>query len=508
MLGSLLKGIILLTVSGFCAYSVIYLSGLSGDITLNINNSQLTISIILGVCVILLLFFLLFVGFVFLNLGVAIIRFLSGDETAITRYLNRSRQIKGSKALSSALISFYEGDSGEALVHSNKAKKLLNNDKLSLLINAQITKKSGDSKLALASYKKLLGQKDTRQVALSGIVSEKIKLGEFKVALELSKKNVELYPKNIGNINTLFNLQLQEKEWKGAVKTLQRKKTIEKIPRDSFLQQEAILIFEDAQEKFEAGFSQEALVGTLAAVRQHPSFVAALCFLTKLENNLGNKRRIEKILQKAWALFPHPDIAKSYASLVEEESPEKRLKRFEPLIKINESDPQTIILKAELYLTMEDFSKAKELISALANNDPDNYILALMAAVERASGGTEKSVREWLTKAVYAPKSPTWICNECGFQSEWNSICQSCDCFDSMRWARPPYYFNHSKQRELIPLILEPNRNEGSSVQMGIAKLDNSDILTDVYDSKNLKPNKPVKSKEDSDMVKRAREII
>ena len=243
----------------------------------------------------------------------------------------------------------------EALVHSNKAKKLLKNDKLSLLINAQITKKSGDTKLALASYKKLLGQKDTRLVALSGIVSEKIKSGEFKVALELSKKNVELYPKNIGNINTLFNLQLQEKDWKGAVKTLQRRKAVEKIPRESFLQQEAILIFEDAQEKFEAGLSQEALSGTLVAVRQFPSFVAALCFLTKLENSSRNKRRIEKILQKAWSLFPHPDIAKSYASLVKVESPEKRLKRFEPLIKINESDPQTMILKAELFLASRRF---------------------------------------------------------------------------------------------------------------------------------------------------------
>ena len=508
MLGSLLKGIILLTLSGFCAYSVIYLSGLSGNITLNINDSQLTISIIMGVCVILLSFLIFFVGFVFLNLVVAIIRFLSGDETAITRYLSRSRQAKGSKALSSALISFYEGDSVEALVHSSKAKKLLNNDTLSLLINAQITKKSGDSKLALASYKKLLTQKETRLVALSGIVSEKIKAGEFKVALELSKKNVELYPKNIGNINTLFNLQLQEKDWKGAVKTLQRRKTIEKIPRNSFLKQEAMLIFEDAQEKFEEGFSQEALAGTLVAVRQHPSFVAALCFLTKLENSSGNKRRIEKLLQKAWVMFPHPDIAKSYASLVKVESSEKRLKRFEPLIKINKRDPQTIILKTELFLATEDFSKAKELISALVNNSPDNYILTLMAAVERASGGTEKIVREWLTKAVYAPKSPTWICNECGFQSEWISICKSCDCFDSMRWARPPYNFNHSKQRELIPLILGPNKNEVSSVKTDIPKLDNSEMVTDVSDDKNLKSNKSIKLKEDINIVKTAREII
>ena len=286
MLGSLLKGTILLILSGFFAYSITYISGLSGDITLNINNSQLTISIIMGVWVILLLFSILFLGFIFLNLCIGTIRFLSGDETALTRYFNKSRQAKGNKALSSALISFYEGDNVEALVHSSKAKKLLKNDKLSLLINAQIAKKSGDSKLALASYKKLLGQKDTRLVALSGIVSEKIKAGKFKEALELSKKNVELHPKNISNTNTLFNLQLQEKDWQGAVKTLQIRKTIEKIPRNLFLQQEAILIFEGAQEKHKQGFSQEALAETLVAVRQYPSFVAALCFLTELENIL------------------------------------------------------------------------------------------------------------------------------------------------------------------------------------------------------------------------------
>ena len=508
MLGSLLKGTIILTLSGFCAYSVIYFSGVSGDITLNINNSQLTISIITGVCVVLFLFLIVFLGVTFLSLGIAIIRFLSGDETAITRYLNKSRQLKGNKALSSALISFYQGDNVEALKHSSKAKKLLKNDKLSLLINSQIAKKSGDSKLALASYKKLLADKDTRLVALSGIVSEKIKVGEFKAALELSKKNVELHPKNIGNINTLFNLQLQEKDWQGAVKTLQMKKINEKISRKAFLQQEAILIFEDARKKHEQGFSQEALAATLIAVRQYPSFVAALCFLTELENISGNKRRIEKLLQKAWALFPHPDIATSYTSLVKSESSEKRLRRLESLIKVNESDPQTLILKAELFLATGDFSKAKELMSVLANNNPDNYILTLMAAVERAAGGDDKVVREWLTKAVYAPKSPTWICNECGSQSEWMSICQSCERFDSMRWIRPPYYFNHSNQRELIPLILESDGNAELSINIDMTELDKSETANEISDSKSVESSKNSgKTKVEIDIVKKAREI-
>ncbi len=60
----------------------------------------------------------------------------------------------------------------------------------------------------------------------------------------------------------------------------------------------------------------------------------------------------------------------------------------------------------------------------------------------------------------------------------------------------------------MIPLILEPNKNEGSSVQLDIPKLDNGDMLKDVSKSKNLKPNDSVKSNGDINIVKTAREII
>ena len=469
MLGSLLRGGMFLALLGLCAYGAIYISGLSGGITLNLNNSELNISIFMAICVALLFFLSLLLFFAFINLCVAVIRFLSGDETAITRYFNRSRLAKGNRALSSALISFYEGNSTDALLHSNKAKTLLKNDKLSLLISAQIAKQSGNSRLALASYKKLLGEKDTRLVALSGIVSEKIKAGEFKDALELSKKNVELDSKNINNTNTLFNLQLQEKDWKGAQKTLHAKKKNEKIRQNCFLRQEALLIFEEAKEKKLQGYKKDALALTLVAVRQYPSFIAALCFLTELELMSSNKRRIEKLLRKAWALFPHPDIAQAYASLVKDESSEKRSTRFEQLIKMNEKAPQSIILEAELCLATEDFSTAKKLISEIVNDDPDNHTLTLMAAIERGSGATDEVVRGWLTKAVYAPKSFSWICNECGFQTEWTSICPSCEIFDGMNWKRPPFHVNYSNHKELIPLILEPLEPSDLSTELDVS---------------------------------------
>ena len=134
----------------------------------------------------------------------------------------------------------------------------------------------------LQNYKKLLVNKDTRLVALSGIVSEKIKAGDYEDALKLSKKSVQLNPKNINNINTLFNLELLQKDWKGARKTLQSKNKHEKITRTTFLRQESILLLAEAQQKHLQGYTKEAINLTLIAVRQCPNFVAALCFLTEL----------------------------------------------------------------------------------------------------------------------------------------------------------------------------------------------------------------------------------
>ena len=44
-------------------------------------------------------------------------------------------------------------------------------------------------------------EKETRSVALSGIVSEKIKSGDYESAIKLTKKSIEINPKNTNNIN-------------------------------------------------------------------------------------------------------------------------------------------------------------------------------------------------------------------------------------------------------------------------------------------------------------------
>ena len=204
MFGSLLKGMFFLTTLGFCAFVAVYFSGLSGTLTLSVNDSELSLSILEAIGMAGLIMLLLSVTYLLLKLFVALIRFLSGAETAISRYFTKSRQAKGQKALLNALISLYEGDSSDALVQSGRAKYLLKNSSLSLLINTQIAQQAGEKKTVLSNYKRLLLEKDTRLVALSGIVSEKIKAGDFKAALTLTQRSVQLNPKNINEKNVIL----------------------------------------------------------------------------------------------------------------------------------------------------------------------------------------------------------------------------------------------------------------------------------------------------------------
>ena len=71
---------------------------------------------------------LVFLGIVLLKLVgllVAVIRFLLGDETAISRHFSRSRERRGYAALSDGIIALAAGDSRTAMKKAQKADRLL-----------------------------------------------------------------------------------------------------------------------------------------------------------------------------------------------------------------------------------------------------------------------------------------------------------------------------------------------------------------------------------------------
>ena len=121
-------------------------------------NTEFTLGPLESVIGLLVLLLALWVVLRFVGLIVAFLRFLSGDETAITRYFARNRERKGYDALAEGMMAIASGDNRLALTKATKAERLLHRPDLTTLLTAQAAELAGDDKKAESAYKRLLNR--------------------------------------------------------------------------------------------------------------------------------------------------------------------------------------------------------------------------------------------------------------------------------------------------------------------------------------------------------------
>ena len=80
------------------------------------------------------------------------------------------------------------------------------------------------------------------------------------------------------------------------------------------------------------------------------------------------KRNAVRVINKAWLVRPHPDLAAAFAAIEPEESPRQRLKRFGKLLKVHPDNRETRLLEADLNLAAEDFPAARRALGTLADS--------------------------------------------------------------------------------------------------------------------------------------------
>ena len=114
------------------------------------------------------------------------------------------------------------------------------------------------------------------------------------------------------------------------------------------------------------------------------------------------------------------------------------------------------MLTAELNIASEEFASARKALGDLAETSPSMRSLTLMAAIEKGEGADDHVVREWLAKALEAPRDPEWVCENCGdVHKAWAPVCQNCTAIDTLSWKRPTHTTGQSSV--LLPMISAPD---------------------------------------------------
>ncbi|MEX3017628.1 heme biosynthesis protein HemY [Gymnodinialimonas hymeniacidonis] len=436
MLWSLLKIILFIMIVVGLTLGVTALFEMDNLGTLIVLGTEYIITpvkAVIGALVLLLAVWILFkvVGFL-----VATLRFLNGDETAVSRYFDRRSERKGFEALGDGMMALAAGEGRLAIRKAERAGKYLNRPELTNLVKAQGAEMVGDKALATETFKALVQDDRTRFVGVRGLMKQRLEEGDTDTALKLGEKALALRPKNAEVQTTLISLQSKHEDWQGARGTLAQALKSGNVPRDLHRRRDAVLALAHAREAMADGQVVTATRDVAEASRLAPGLVPASVMSARLATEAGNKRQAVKTIRKAWDQAPHPDLAAAFADIEPDETPALRLRRFRPLLGKHRGHPETKMLEAELQIAAEDFPEARKALGNLAETSPTARSLTLMAAIERGEGAEDRVVRGWLARAVTASRGNQWVCGNCGHVHEdWRPVCANCDSFDTLEWS-------------------------------------------------------------------------
>jgi len=438
MLWSLFKILLFVAIVVALAYGVQWLLAVSGEVLVSFAGDEYVLSPLVVVIGLLILMLALWIVFKLAGLLVSVLRFINGDDTAISRHFERNRERKGYEALSDSLIALASGEAREAAAKAQKAEKYLERPEVTDVVVAQAAEAAGERDRATDAYKRLVKHDRTRFVGVRGLMRQKLEAGDTDTAMKLAEKAFALKPRHVETQDTLLRLQARDENWEGARRVLTAKLKSGALPKDVYKRREAVLSLADARARLSEGKPEEARAEALEANRLSPELVPAAVLAARMHVEAGDKRRAAKALKAAWQKKHHPDLAAAFAGIDPGETPEARIKRFQPFLKLDPDAPEARMLETELHLAAEDFPAARRSLGKLAETHPTARTLSLMAAIERGEGASEAVVRGWLARALGASRGPQWVCDNCGtVHGEWVPVCTSCEAFDTLAWTEP-----------------------------------------------------------------------
>lgn len=456
MLWTLLKIVIFLGVVVAGTWGVSSLLEADGGIRLSVAGVEVTLGPLESLIALIVLMVASWLLFKIVGLVVAFVRFALGDTTAINRFFDRRRERKGYDALAEGMMALASGESRLAMTKAAKAERLLEKPELTTLLTAQAAEQAGDATTASEAYKRLLQDDKTRFVGVRGLMKQQLDNGETSKALKLAEKAFALKPKHSETQDTLLQLQANAHDWSGARRTLGAKLKHGGLPRDVHKRRDAVLALGHAKDITDPEKGIEAREAAIEANRLSPDLVPAA--IMAADGYIADKKpkNATRVIKKAWAVQPHPDLAGAFARIRPSESPKERLGRFTLLTGQHPDHSETRMLKAELLIAAEDFPGARAALGDLAESDPTTRSLAIMAAVEKGSGADDAVVKGWLARALTAPRDAQWVCDNCQKANvAWNPVCEHCGAFDTLSWRQTDAPSTPlTSGAEMLPLIV------------------------------------------------------
>jgi HemY protein len=418
---------------GFLALAALGLSWLAdrpGEIMLTWQGYRIETSVLVGMAAVLA------ACIVFLVLWSAL-RFVLRLPSFIVLTARARRRNKGYQALTRAMIAAAAGDTRYAARATREAEKLIGPDPLTLLLRAQTAQLEGNRALSEKTFAQMMEDPQTRLLGLRGLHAEATRRGDADSAHLYAAQAQAITPLGWAG-EALLDWHVRRHEWSSALDIVEANRKHKLTTRDAAERQRAVLLAAHARDNAE-NHPEQALRDAREAVKLAPSLVPANVLAAQLMARRGDLRKASRLLEAAWRIAPHPDLADTYVHLRAGDAAQERYERAKQLSSLLPQDAESALVLARSAMDARHFDKARAALGPLLARDerPSRRLCLLMADLEQMEHGAQSGpAREWLARAARAPRDAAWIADGV-ISDHWEPASPVTGKLDAFRWDVP-----------------------------------------------------------------------
>jgi len=366
-----------------------------------------------------------------------LIRVVLTSPQRVTRFFRLRRRDRGYQALSTGIIAAGAGDPATARQMLRRADGLLvkTSEPLIQLLEAQAVMLEGDHDGARSKFEKMLEDPELRDLGLRGLYMEAQRLGDRDAQKHYAEKAAELAPQLGWASKAALDLKTSTGDWEGALRLVEKQQTAKHIDKEAAKRKRAVLLTAIAMENVEPDPGRAKQAG-LEAHRLAPEFAPAVVAASDACLRLNELRRAAKILETTWRKAPHPDVALAYVNVRSGDSAADRLKKARKLEQLKPNNAESSLIVAQMAMEAAEFDDARKAVAAVLRNEPRENAYLLMADIEEQETGDQGKIREWLSRALRAPRDPAWTAD--GYVAEkWAPFSPISGRIDAFEWKVP-----------------------------------------------------------------------
>jgi HemY protein len=418
----MIRVILYLIIIALIAFGAVWLAERPGEVAITWQGQRLDTSVMVLIAAAVALA-------VASALAWSIVYGILRAPAAIARYRRQRRGERGYRAVSRGLIAVGSGDARAARKFTTDAVRIAPREPLTLLLSAQSAQLAGDRDAAVLTFQEMAEREDTRVLGLHGLFVEAQRRHDGPAALAFA----EDASTPVWAAQAVLEFRCVAGDWSGALERLDRNLKSKLIDRRTYRRQRAVLLTAQARSLVDTDRARASALAREAA-KLAPDLVPAAALAARLLGAVGERRKAARIIERAWQVNPHPDLAAAYVGLRAGDSARQRLSRVEMLAAKGPSDAEAALAVARAALDAQEFAVARTALAPYTAA-PRKRVAALMAELEMAHGD-EGRAREWMARALNARRDPAWTAD--AFVSEhWQPISPVSGRLDAFEWKDP-----------------------------------------------------------------------